>query len=71
MPTLVHITDDVLKAEIQGTSDADELCEWLFRLRDKRRYADPAFLERLLEIDDEWLQQELAAAASLSGRSKR
>jgi hypothetical protein len=91
---------DVLKAEIQVTSDPDELCQWLFRLRDKRRYADPAFLERLLDIDDEWLQQELActlacfrhknarrillalcehespdvkeaAAAGLSGRSKR
>jgi hypothetical protein len=51
---------EVLKAEIQEISDPDELCEWLFHLRDKRRYADPEFLERLLDIDDEWLQQELA-----------
>jgi hypothetical protein len=49
-----------LKAEIEATSDADELLQPLFRLRDKRRYADPAFLERLLDIDDEFLQEELA-----------
>ena len=50
-----------LKAEIEATSDPDELAELLYPLREKRRYADPAFLERLLEIDDEFLQEELAA----------
>lgn len=49
-----------LKAEIEETSDPDELCQLLFLLRDRRRYADPAFLERLLGIDDEFLQDELA-----------
>lgn len=49
-----------LKAEIEETSDPDELAQLLWRLRDKRRYADPAFLERLLEIDDDFLQEELA-----------
>lgn len=49
-----------LKAEIEETSDPDELVDLLWRLRKKRRYADPAFLERLLEIDDEFLQEELA-----------
>jgi hypothetical protein len=59
-PPETRIAYDVIKAEIEAISDPDELCEWLFHLRDKRRYADPAFLERLLDIDDEWLQQELA-----------
>lgn len=49
-----------LKAGIEGTSDPDELCRFLFRIREKRRYADPAFLERLLGIDDEFLQEDLA-----------
>lgn len=49
-----------LKAEIEETSDPDELLQPLFDLRARRRYADPAFLERLLGIDDEFLQQELA-----------
>ena len=49
-----------LKANIEATSDPDELAELIWRLRVKRRYADPAFLERLLDIDDEFLQEELA-----------
>ena len=49
-----------LKAEIEATSDPDELLQPLFQLQEKRRYADPAFLERLLDIDDEFLQEELA-----------
>ena len=59
-PPEPRIPFEVLKAEVEGTSDADELLQPLFRIRDKRRYADPAFLERLLDIDDEFLQQELA-----------
>lgn len=49
-----------IKAQIEATSDPDEVLEPLARLRDKRRYADPAFLERLLDIDDEYLQEVLA-----------
>ena len=49
-----------LKAQIEATSDPDELLNPLWKLRDKRRHADPAFLERLLDIDDEFLQSELA-----------
>lgn len=50
-----------IKAQIEATSDPDELWQPLFQLRRKRRYADPAFLERLLDIDDEYLREDLEA----------
>lgn len=50
-----------IKAEIEATSDPDELWHPLLLLRRKRRYADPTFLERLLDIDDEYLREDLAA----------
>jgi hypothetical protein len=59
-PPKPKVPFSVLKAEIERSSDPDELAQFLWRLRDKRRYADPAFLERLLEIDDDFLQEELA-----------
>jgi hypothetical protein len=59
-PPAPRVAFGELKAEIEATSDPDELLQPLFQLRDKRRYANPAFLERLLEIDDEFLQEELA-----------
>ncbi|MFP5288618.1 MAG: HEAT repeat domain-containing protein [Thermoanaerobaculia bacterium] len=50
-----------LKAQIEATSDPDALWSLLCKLRAKRRYADPAFLERLLDIDDEYLREDLEA----------
>jgi hypothetical protein len=51
---------DILKAKVESTEDIDSLIESLWALRSRRRSADPAFLERLLAVDDAELQEELA-----------
>lgn len=49
-----------IKAKLANETDLDALLDCLWPLRNKRRMADPAFLERLMTIDDAELQEELA-----------
>jgi hypothetical protein len=51
---------ETLKTTLAKSCDPDSLLECLCHLRAKRRKADPAFLERLMSIDDAELQEDLA-----------
>jgi hypothetical protein len=52
------------KAAITFSNDMDEITSALWSMCDKRRIADPSFMERLLNFDNDDLQRELANALS-------
>jgi hypothetical protein len=51
---------DELKRRILQSEDIDSISAALWRLRDKRRRSDPAFLERVLQFQDDNLHEDLA-----------
>ncbi len=57
-PTLIPY--ETLKSKISETTDVDSLFEYLWSLRNKRRIADPGFLEHLMTVDNVELLEELA-----------
>lgn len=59
-PKPILVPYETLRAKIAQETDIDALLDCLWLLRNKRRIADPAFLERLMAIDNSELQEELA-----------
>lgn len=55
MPSL-----QTVRAQIAAAVAVDDLAETLWPLRTKRRRIDPSFLERVLELGDAYLLEELA-----------
>jgi hypothetical protein len=59
-PKPILVPYEQLKAQLAHETDLDVLSECLWSLRNKRRMADPTFLERLMAVDSADLQEELA-----------
>src|SRR5712692_13197 len=59
-PKPIPVPYETLKATIGESFDIDVLLDCLWPLRNKRRKADPAFLQRLMTIDNAALHEELA-----------
>jgi len=59
-PKPIPVPYETIKATIGESSEIEVLLDCLWPLRDKRRKADPAFLQRLMTIDNAELHEELA-----------
>lgn len=59
-PKPILVPYETLKTRLTQETDTDALFDCLWPLRNKRRAADPAFLEHLMAIDSSELQEELA-----------